>query len=598
MPRLSKVTRKDQRKGIRLDRPKKRPNPNKKQEGDLDTSGASAKKIKVNTINSVPEDSEKHYRIIDFLLVFNTLSTLVQCKQCGKDLSFKCCKKEGLGFEIQLKCDSCSPRYVPSCEKIGRSYEINSRFIFVMRSLGIGQAGCNKFCGLMDLTCNFLSKPSYLEAMQKICDSVKTTAAQFLYFAAQEEKRATFKNTQSDNLTVSGDGTWMKQGFSSLFGVTSMIGYWTGKVIDIFVSSLYCNLCKLWQNKLNTCEFESWHEEHVENNECQANHTGPSGNMETAALIEMFSRSEELYEAKIENYIGDGDTKSYGNLVKAKPYGENFTINKKECVGHVQKRMGARLRDIVNKTVEEKEVKTGKNAGKKRRSKMLGGKGKLTAKVIDNLSRYYGLAIRNNCDSVEKMKTAIWATYYHQQSTDENPQHDKCPAGADSWCGYQKALAEGKPFKHEYTPLPEDVLNAIKPIYEDLSKDELLERCLGGFTQNTNESLNQLIWRIAPKKLSGSTSIVQLAALVAACTFNEGTGALLQFMYDMGISIGPSAHEYARRVDQTRIERSDQKCHQQTKEGRIARRLAKKDAEDNEKASGNILYGAGIDDSV
>lgn len=57
------------------------------------------------------------------------------------------------------------------------------------------------------------------------------------------------------------------------------------------------------------------------------------------AVIEMFRRSEEKYGAKISNYIGDRDSRTYGNLVKSKLYGENFTINKKECVGHVQKRM-------------------------------------------------------------------------------------------------------------------------------------------------------------------------------------------------------------------------------------------------------------------
>ena len=223
--------------------------------------------------------------------------------------------------------------------------------------------------------------------------------------------------------------------------------------------------------KLNTAEFEEWHEEHIDNDKCQANHTRPSGNMEVSAVIKMFCRSEEKYGAKISNYIGDGDSKTYGNLVEANPYGKNFTIHKKECVGHVQKRMGKRLRDLVKTSVEEKIVKTGKNAGKKRRSKILGGKGKLSGKVIDDLSRYYGLAIRHNCDSVEKMKNAIWATYYHQQSTDDNPQHDMCPSGEHSWCPYQKSLARKgvENFKHNYTPLPADVMKAIQPVYEDLS---------------------------------------------------------------------------------------------------------------------------------
>ena len=72
------------------------------------------------------------------------------------------------------------------------------------------------------------------------------------------------------------------------------------------------------------------------------------------------------------------------------------------------------------------------STGKKIKKKILGGKGKLTAKIIEKLTAYYGLAIRRNHESVEKMKNVIWATYYHYSSTDENLQHSKCPIGEDS----------------------------------------------------------------------------------------------------------------------------------------------------------------------
>lgn len=57
--------------------------------------------------------------------------------------------------------------------------------------------------------------------------------------------------------------------------------------------------------------------------------------------------------------------------------------------------------------------------------KNIGGKGKLTGKLIDELTIYYGLAIRRNTGSIKNMKKEIWATLYHKISTDENPQHDK-----------------------------------------------------------------------------------------------------------------------------------------------------------------------------
>lgn len=75
--------------------------------------------------------------------------------------------------------------------------------------------------------------------------------------------------------------------------------------------------------------------------------------------------------------------------------------------------------------------------------------------------------------------------------------------------------------------LPQDVLEAIRPIYENLSNENLLERCVGDCTQNNNESFNNLIWKIAPKVMYNGTKIVQIAACVATCIYNEGVSSLL-----------------------------------------------------------------------
>ena len=74
----------------------------------------------------------------------------------------------------------------------------------------------------------------------------------------------------------------------------------------------------------------------------------------------------------------------------------------------------------------------------KKKTNGVGGKGKLIANLIDELSVFYGLTIRRNKDSVKDMKAAIWATLKHKSSTDTNPQHDSCPPGDDR-CTWQKA---------------------------------------------------------------------------------------------------------------------------------------------------------------
>ena len=44
------------------------------------------------------------------------------------------------------------------------------------------------------------------------------------------------------------------------------------------------------------------------------NHQGSSGSMETAGVIEMFSRSLDLYNIRYTTYFGDGDSNIFGKV--------------------------------------------------------------------------------------------------------------------------------------------------------------------------------------------------------------------------------------------------------------------------------------------
>ncbi|EZA54573.1 hypothetical protein X777_05694 [Ooceraea biroi] len=66
--------------------------------------------------------------------------------------------------------------------------------------------------------------------------------------------------------------------------------------------------------------------------------------------------------------------------------------------------------------------------------------------------------------------------------------------------------------------------------------------------------------------------IVEIAAYIAACIFNNGMTSILQIMSIVGISLGPNAHQYAAREDDRRIEQVEARAQEQTKEARIRRR--------------------------
>ena len=63
----------------------------------------------------------------------------------------------------------------------------------------------------------------------------------------------------------------------------------------------------------------------------------------------------------------------------------------------------------------------------------MGGIDGLNPRNIEALTKYYSGAIIKN-DTVDEMAKAIWATFHHVTSTDENPKHHMCPPGIDSYC--------------------------------------------------------------------------------------------------------------------------------------------------------------------
>ena len=249
---------------------------------------------------------------------------------------------------------------------------------------------------------------------------------------------------------------------------------------------------------------------------------------------------------------------------------------KKECVGHVQKRMGTRLRNV---------VKNNKN---------ISGKGKLTNKLIGELTKYYGMAIRNNKDNIKDMKNAIMATLFHKCSSDKNPQHQFCPKGMNSWCSWQIAKVEKKlnNYKHKESSLL-SLQNILLPIYTELSNKDLLTRCIGGFTQNKNESLNNMIWKIASKRTFSGKEIVEIAAYISTAVFNDGCIILLAILNELNINIGKRAKATCTLIDRKRLFDADRSAEKRTKSSRITKKIKQQQQADADEDVESSYYSCG-----
>lgn len=310
---------------------------------NTDKNSTAAKKIDNNDpIFDVTVFPSAMYLFVHWSL-FLTLQNNVVCKNCLKDVEFGINNIKGVGFSLDVQCSCEKNLHIPSSPKISSGYEINRRLVYVLRLLGVGYNGFLNFCGLLDISCTGLSISGYYDCMKHILAAVTDiTKLVFAKAAKEEQEKNKEKALPEDRLTVSGDGSWPKRGFSALLGIVSLIGKYSNKIIDVIVKSKICQACKTSNFPKDSPEFDAWFVEHCKKGQCKADHKGSAGLMEVEGVKELFERSIEQYDVKYEYYIGDGDTKTFKHLIDSKPYGDDVIVKKKECCLHVKKRVYTR----------------------------------------------------------------------------------------------------------------------------------------------------------------------------------------------------------------------------------------------------------------
>ncbi|GFT64536.1 uncharacterized protein TNCV_649351 [Trichonephila clavipes] len=353
---------------------------------------------------------------------------------------------------------------------------------------------------------------------------------------------------------VAVDGTWQTRGYTSLNGVVTVTSIDTGKVIDVDILSKYC-----------ACKNLTFHEK-----DYKRNYVGSRGAMEIQGAIKIFQLSLSLHNARYITYLGDGDCKAFDAVKKKNIYGNEYPIKKLECIGQVMKRMGTRLRRL-------KAQLKGQNLSD---GKCLKGKNRLTEHEIDNLQSYYGSGIRRNHSSVQNMLQAIWAIFLHKLPTDEYPQHGFRPIGEESWCGFKKAEASGKSYKHKNS-LPVAVVEAMRPIFRDLSHPDLLKKCLHGKTQKSNESFHNVNWSRVPKATFVQIETLSLGVYDAVCSFNDGNVSKLKMLQKRGVEPGEFSVSAMKLLDRERLMKAIYAFSGCSKKIRKDKRRKRKKEEDN-----------------
>ena len=421
------------------------------------------------------------------------------------------------------------------------------------------------------------------------------------------------------DVTVTFDGTWMKRGFVSNYGVLVVISWDTGRVLDTIVLSKYCAKCSRMRGKFpeDSDEFKQWYALHEL--KCNANHKGSSPAMEVEGAKILWGRSVERLNLRYTTVVSDGDSKTVQSLNEMKPYGEGVPIVKHECVGHVQKRVGTaviclrtnppyeEIEVIVRKAVKARKARKGVRAReaepavtkKEWRKVTIGGVNGISKQKYLTLQQLYGNAIRGHAGDLDGMVEACQAVFYHTVSTDEHPQHEHCPKGIDSWCKFQQAIAMKQPPPPHRAPtdktrlIPLRLAKYVEPIFIRLSKRSLLERCVLGATQNQNESFNNVVWSRCSKTDFVSPDTVRLSVNLAKLTFNGGAKALVPVFERLGISPGPLCLRFMHSTDATRIRVAEARENVVAKKKRASEQKRKAAAEERRIAAEGVTYASG-----
>lgn len=533
---------------------------------------SSSKKVKpsLSDYEMYRDEEGSNNDIVNLSRLGNLLGQIAVCVKCKGSLTISTGSRLGLSVNIIIKCNHCS--YCVSGKNspvLPTKYsEINVRTAYAFRCIGKGEEAAKSFCALMNLP----PPPAFKYYNNLLCNAAKEVCSISMKNAVEE---SVIDNDGDRDLTVICDGSWQRRGHVSLNGVVSVIAANTGKVIDVRILTKYCRCKGRLQNEHST--------------NCIANYSGSSGGMEVKGVVDMFKSSLPQYGVRYVTYLGDGDSASYPAVVAAKPYGPT-PVEKLECVGHVQKRMGTRLRTLKKKYDKDDLLSDGKP---------LKGRGRLTNVAIDEIQLYYGLAIRRNASKTyQEMKQAVWAEFFHLASSNENPTHQLCPSDENTWCKFQKAKLANETYDHKkHTHLPIAIMTEIKPIFKDLARPELLQKCLHGGTQNPSESLNNVIWTRLPKKTFVMRTALELGVYEAVASFNNGNITKCKILNHLGMLPGNKCIDWCKKADEARIRKADKAIDEIEKKCRQARQKAKKRLEDlieEQEDPDRPAYGAGM----
>ena len=414
-----------------------------------------------------------------------------------------------------------------------RPSEVNTRALVAVHSTSMSWRDYLLFCALMGLPVPGHSISQH--SLEHLKSSASKVVGESMSLAAEVVR--TRDNAIVSNIPgafkcdVSFDATWHRRGHYSNQGFGAAVDAVSNKVLDYALYQRICRKCSKWTIERQSSEPEEYSSFLTEHSPvCTANFSGTSQAMEGSAAVEIWKRSVERNQLVYSTYIGDGDSSSFKNLLRSNPYDGQESIRKEECLGHVQKRL-------------KKNLKKKSNTYSKMSPTKVERVGQLFALVV----------VQNRGRSPTEIQSSLWNLLEHLI---EN--HGNCPFSNDSWCYYQKRLAE-QGEDHSLSPPPSrqpyltpSEYGRAKEVFENFASLAMCGALTMGKTQNANESLHSIIWHNSPKAKYVGQKSIDISTAMAVTTFNDGDIALAAVLSALSITPSHNTLLHLTRRDRAR----------------------------------------------
>ena len=176
------------------------------------------------------------------------------------------------------------------------------------------------------------------------------------------------------------------------------------------------------------------------------------------------------------------------------------------------------------------------------------------------ITYFFKLAVKQNVGKPKDILQSIRAIPLHLGANDQNAEvmHRLCPKGQQSWCRYNRAIANGIAPNSHPNFLSATSVELVQDIFKRFRYDSecFVEQIADARTSNHNEALHNILFSMVRKTEVCSSDVMRLGAALAVARYNAGMKSILSILDILEVKSHPSLQSLCNQMDKVRVDQS------------------------------------------